>query len=390
MPLPTNKMVEPAGRHIHIVCFDVPFPVDYGGVFDLYYKMEALHLLGVKIHLHCFEYGRARQPKLETLCEEVVYYPRKTGFAGIKWGIPYIVSSRINNALYERLKKDDYPILMEGIHCSWGLFKGLLPKERCLVRPTNVEWKYYRQLGRSARIGFKKAYYLLESRLLKSYEAKMAQKGRFIPLSQKDMQEFVADFGYTDTDFLPLFLPEYPREYLDTMGDYCLYHGNLSVAENEQAAIWIIQNVFKDLNIPLVIAGKNPSVQLINLIASNPNIRLVANPAEAEMQHFIQHAQVHVLPSFNETGIKLKLLNALFMGRHCLVNPAGVAGSGLENCCIIVHSAEEMRKKVVVCFDQLFSTTDFEERGRWLETHFNNAINAQQLLKWMFREENLR
>jgi hypothetical protein len=49
-------------RHLHIICLNVPFPVDYGGVFDLFYKLPALHDQGVKIHLHCFEYGRGEQP----------------------------------------------------------------------------------------------------------------------------------------------------------------------------------------------------------------------------------------------------------------------------------------------------------------------------------------
>ena len=50
-------------RHLHIICLDVPYPVDYGGVFDLFYKIKTLHELGIKIHLHCFEYGRGQQPE---------------------------------------------------------------------------------------------------------------------------------------------------------------------------------------------------------------------------------------------------------------------------------------------------------------------------------------
>ena len=47
---------------------------------------------------------------------------------------------------------------------------------------------------------------------------------------------------------------------------------------------------------------------------------LVANPSEMEMQDMIAKAQINILPSFNNTGIQIKLLNALFNGRHCLVN----------------------------------------------------------------------
>ena len=46
-------------KHLHIVAFDIPQPANYGGVIDVFYKIKALTNLGVKVHLHCYEYGRA-------------------------------------------------------------------------------------------------------------------------------------------------------------------------------------------------------------------------------------------------------------------------------------------------------------------------------------------
>jgi hypothetical protein len=64
-------------KKLHIVCHDVPWPADYGGVVDLFYKLKALHAEGVKIILHCFLYGeRSRQDELNKYCEEVHYYKR--------------------------------------------------------------------------------------------------------------------------------------------------------------------------------------------------------------------------------------------------------------------------------------------------------------------------
>ena len=34
----------------------------------------------------------------------------------------------------------------------------------------------------------------------------------------------------------------------------------------------------------------------------------------------IAKAQINILPSYTHTGIKIKLVNAIFNGRHCLVN----------------------------------------------------------------------
>ena len=61
--------------HLHVIAFDVPYPANYGGVIDVFYRVKALSEAGVKVHLHCFEYGRGEQEILKR-CYEVKYYKR--------------------------------------------------------------------------------------------------------------------------------------------------------------------------------------------------------------------------------------------------------------------------------------------------------------------------
>ena len=82
-------------KYLHIVSFDIPYPPNYGGVIDVWYKLKFLHMKGVKIILHCYEYpGRDRSEKLNELCEKVYYYPRLLGLRSALSLKPYIVSSR--------------------------------------------------------------------------------------------------------------------------------------------------------------------------------------------------------------------------------------------------------------------------------------------------------
>ncbi len=80
--------------HLHVISFDIPFPANYGGVIDVYYKLVWLHKLGLKIHLHCFEYGRAHSKELEAVCEKVSYYHRNTDLMSHISLLPYNVKSR--------------------------------------------------------------------------------------------------------------------------------------------------------------------------------------------------------------------------------------------------------------------------------------------------------
>ncbi len=65
---------------LHIISFNVPYPPDYGGVMDVFYKIKALHDHGVVIKLHCFEYGRKEADVLKYVCNEVHYYKREHSF----------------------------------------------------------------------------------------------------------------------------------------------------------------------------------------------------------------------------------------------------------------------------------------------------------------------
>ena len=66
-------------KYLNIVSFNIPYPANYGGVIDVYYKLEALRACGVKLILHCFEYERPHAPELESICDKVFYYKRRTG-----------------------------------------------------------------------------------------------------------------------------------------------------------------------------------------------------------------------------------------------------------------------------------------------------------------------
>ncbi|RYY09653.1 MAG: mannosyltransferase, partial [Chitinophagaceae bacterium] len=164
-------------KHLHIISLDVPYPVDYGGAFDIFYKLKYLKEAGVRIHLHCFQNKRDRQPVLNEYCEEVKYYARQTGHRGLSYQLPYIVSSRHSTALVENILKDNHPILVEGIHCTHFLHDKRFTdqtKRKIILRLHNVESVYYRQLFASTSNAFKKLYFLAESLLLKRYEACIA------------------------------------------------------------------------------------------------------------------------------------------------------------------------------------------------------------------------
>jgi hypothetical protein len=168
------------------------------------------------------------------------------------------------------------------------------------------------------------------------------------------------------------------------MGTFCLYQGDLSVDENQKSAQWLLKEVFNDLEIPLVIAGKEPAARLIKLAHTNTNCCLIANPTQEEMQDMISKAHIHVIPSFNATGIKLKLVNALYNGKHCVVNNSTVAGTGLEEFCYIASDANSFKTIIKQRYKEAFTSGEIEQRRVLLNSMFNNDENAKQVVNWIW------
>jgi len=368
-------------KTLHIICHDVPWPADYGGVVDLFYKMKALHEEGIKIKLHCFDYGRGRQTELNKYCEEVNYYERTRGWKAVSLSTPYIVKSRANPLLLANLLKDEHPVLIEGIHCT-AYLKALLEKNRkVFLRLHNVEFLYYSQLFQSEKNLFKKLYFLNESMFLRQYERKLPDELPILAVSNNDAIFYTEELDKRSTAYLPVFIPYSEIKSPEGIGTYCLYHGNLSVAENEKAVVWMVSKVFPLAKVPFIIAGKDPSRRLIKNVSKYKNVQLVSNPSDEELNDLISKAQIHVLPSFNTTGIKLKLINALYNGRHCVVNDEAVEGSGLEDACHIGTTSNAIASIITQLYHHNFGEEEINLRKKLLGQIFNNKTNARQLIQ---------
>lgn len=203
-------------------------------------------------------------------------------------------------------------------------------------------------------------------------------------VSEADVEYYKNEFNAKGIEFLPVFLPGDQVKSLAGQGSFCLYHGNLSVNENERAAEWLLKEVFSKTSIPFVMAGKNPSTYLQHLAHVHPHTCIVANPSEHEMQDLIKKAQINILPSFNQTGVKLKLLNALFNGRHCIVNTATVEGSGLEGLCHIATDAHAFISNIEELFQVPYTNEDINQRAQHLQSVYNNEQNGRKLISWIY------
>lgn len=366
-------------EHIHLIAFDVPWPANYGGVIDIFYKLKALHAQGVRVTLHCYQYGRDDSQELLQYADKVYYYKRRTFKNPFYSKLPYIVASRNTSELLENLLMDDDPILFEGLHCCYYLNHTLLKKRIKIVRTHNVEHEYYSKLEEVEDNFFKKYFFRIESERLKKFENQLKHASLVAAISPSDYAHFSKKFS--QTFYLPAFHPNQEVNSLHGKGEYAFYHGNLSVGENDVAARFLVREVFDEPIFPLIIAGSHPSTELLKSLEGKEHIRLLDHLDSEEMLNYVRDAHVNILPTFQSTGIKLKLINSLYIGRFCLVNNLMVANTGLEDFCIVANSASQMKKEVKKLIKKEFSLADRDERKEVLEDGFSTFKNAGFLME---------
>lgn len=366
---------------LHIIAFDIPYPPNYGGVIDVYYKLIALHKKGIKIILHNFEYpGRDRAPILEKYCSKAYYYERKLGFvSGLSYK-PYIVRSRRSEAMIKNLLKDDYPILFEGLHSCNSISDKRLINRVKIYRESNIEHKYYYNLYKVEKNIFKKVYFLSEGLKLRFYQKYLMHASMMLVVSQHDTDYLKKHFKNNKIYFLPSFHANNTFDVKPGKGKYALYHGNIEVPENVFAASFLINEVFKYLDVKLIIAGSNPPQNIRKIVEETENVDLIANPSDAKMFELIREAHINVLVTFQATGLKLKLLNVLYNGRFCLVNNEMLNGTGLDELCFKSNSADELKEKIKKLFSMEFDVSRVEKRKEKLQKHYSNNENASRLL----------
>lgn len=370
-------------KAVNIISFDIPYPPDYGGVIDVFYQVECLSKAGVKVVLHCFQYrDRQQDGKLEELCEEVYYYKRHTSIWRQMSYLPYSVWSRENEMLIANLLKNDYPIVFEGLVSCFYLTDKRLAHRKKIYREVNIEHQYYWHLAKASRKWVEKLYFFVEGCKLYYYQRQVKHAQSVWSVASDDAEYMRRHFPTVPVVLLPCFHSHDELMIQPGKSDYILYHGNLALAENEAAALFLIKEVFPRLPYRCVVAGRQPYPVLYQAASSTSNVEIVANPSQEEMEQLVKEAHIHLLYTAQPTGLKLKLLNVLYQGRHIVANSHMLAGTDLQNSqvCYVAETAEQLVQQCLALKNVPMENEHISARATFLQSTYARQRMTQAML----------
>lgn len=361
-------------KKLHIISFDNPFPPDFGGVIDVFYKIKALHDIGFQIYLHCFYEDRKQlSNELRAITKEVYFYKKNKNPFFLFSKFPFPVVCRFRNELISNINKVNAPILFEGLHTTMIMNKTKLENKKYL-RLHNIESNFYAGMSTNETNYFKKIAYYFTSKKYVDYQKNISHFDHVFTLSKYENELVKA---YTSkVSYIPVFHGNQTNE-LSEYGSYALYHGDLRLADNIKAAKFVI-DVFKKIpDYKLIIASSNGRTRIEKAIKGQDNISFVKLNSESQLFHLFQNAHINVMLSFQNSGTKLKIINALFNSRHGLINRNMIDDEEVIGLCELAETKDAFIQKINLLKVQAF--TDSQRRNQVLNLVLNDHLNAKKI-----------
>ena len=365
-------------KKLHIVSFDNPFPPVYGGVIDVFYKIKALHEIGLEIFLHCIvDDDVAPSEELIAITNTVMFYKRNKSANALKLlsQKPFAAVSRYNSDLVKNLEMNNFPILFEGLQSTYLLQKHNFSNRKLYLRLHNIESNYFAGSYKSERNPIKKVLYGLEARKYEKYQQIIERFDAVFTLSISET-EFVQS-QFQNASYVPVFHGNSEPKKLSEFGDYAFYHGDLRLPDNKRAVGFLIDIFAAIPNVNFVIASGLKTEEIALQISDYPNIKYCEFEKQEELDVLLENAHVNVMMSFQESGTKLKLVNALYKSRFCLVNKNMADDPKLLDLCTIAETKSEFTESVQALTKLPYR--DCENRKVALESILNDVENATKI-----------
>lgn len=380
----------------------IPYPLNDGGNIGVHYYTEGFLEAGVSLSMLAMNTTRhwIDTGKLPDLYKKLTYFETVKVDNRIKawdafinlfkqssYNIDRFISKAYEQALIRLLQENDYDIVQ-----LEGLF--LVPyiatirkysKAKIAIRQHNIEFRIWERLGLQASNPVKKWYLKLLAKRLKAFEIKHKSDYDLVLTISREDDVFFRSLGTTSPTYIHPFginidkIPYTPSTKLPLS----LYHiGAMDWLPNQESVDWLLENVMplvteKVPDIKLYLAGRNMPERYFQ--QQSKNIEVLGEVPDA--QAFEQDKSILVVPLLSGGGIRIKIFQAMAMGKTIVTTTVGVEGIEVTDEVFIADNAPDFAAKIIEIIRQPELITTTGKAARTLvETKYNRQILVRQLL----------
>ena len=385
------------------LCKKFPYPLKDGESVAVTFLAKALNELGCEVTLLAMNTTK-HYINIEELPESFNHYKaihtvdidnRVNPFAALKalvTGKNYFLS-RFESEEYAKkikalLKAENFDIiqfetLQTLIYAREEIFGE--SQAKIVLRSHNVEHEIWERIVKNSKSGPKKWYLNRLMKQLKRFELeKNNEIDSLVAITQRDMEYFhklgfngighVTPIGLATSHYEPNWNSFNEKPTLS-------FIGSLDWLPNLEGVEWFLTNVMVKLqSIDLHIAGRNTPQHLLELEMNNVDIH---GEVDSSVD-FINDYSIMIVPLFSGSGMRVKILEGLALGRVILTTSIGVEGIPAVDGehLFIVNTAEEFVEKINYCIQNPEILKTIGEQGkRFVNQHFDNLKIAERLME---------
>jgi polysaccharide biosynthesis protein PslH len=390
----------------------VPYPPKDGGAIATLGLARGLANSGAEITMLCLNtrkhYSNSADlpDKLTSIIKIIpVYHDTEIHFTNAIYNLlfsnePYngtrFISPGFRSNLISLLKETEYDLIqLEGPYMGYYIpFIKNYSKAKISLRAHNVEHEIWaRKAANESNIVTSK-YLSMLSRRIKQHENKILNSvDLLVPISERDqnlllklnpsLRSVVIPAGVDADNYPESKDPEYPSLF---------FIGSLDWMPNQEGLIWFLDNVWPEVQkvnkIKFHVAGRNAPGWLERKIISK---EVVFHHEVEDAYEFMNKFAIMVSPIFSGSGIRIKILEAMMMGKVVIstrIGSEGISYTHGENILL----ADDPSTFTRFILDYSTNRRKYDRIAKnsriYIQENFNNTRFSENLME--FYRNNLR
>ena len=256
-----------------------------------------------------------------------------------------------------------------------------------ILRAHNVEYLIWQRMAEHCRNPLKKAYLRKMSARLKREELAICnQCDGLVVMSDQDAELFRKEGVKVPITVVGISTDLQPTHSFTGLNKRQLFHlGAMDWLPNREGIEWFIHQVWPDIHraLPewkLVLAGKHMPQPYTSLIQQGIQVKDAPDAAA-----FMQEEGIMIVPLLSGSGIRVKIIEGLALGRIIITTPIGLEGIPAEDgkhLLIAYEPADFLRHlKELIASPELAKRIS-ENALTFANEHFRSDVLTQRLIRF--------
>lgn len=386
------------------ICNKSPWPPVEGGPIAMHQITQGLMNAGVEVMVMAINTPKHYIP-FEQIPED---YRKKTKLQLIDvntnvsaWGfiknffsaLPYHVERFVNKtfeaALFNTLKQYDFDVIqIETLYMSpYIKLIRQYSKAKVVLRAHNVEYLIWQRLSKNHKFGLKKLILFNLAAKLKRYEANIFDLYDLVVAITNEDAKIIEQYAYQARVYAIPFgidMNKLPDITVNNEENSFFHIGSMNWKPNEEGVRWLLTEVWDRFHllhpeIMLHLAGRNMPDFLTKLV--KPGVRVIGEVPDA--YSFMQQHGVLVAPLFSGSGMRVKIIEAMALGKCVITTSIGAEGiQYIDKVNILIaNTVEEFVEAMIFSVKNVEKIKKIGDAARELIANTYNADNLMQ--KWL-------